>query len=517
MYNTTLSRFILYCSLFCIPFFANAQDSLPKPKTIKEIIALSQTYCGSCHAVPSPQLLPKRSWPHVIKTMAEMAEENTGSKLISAEHVRDITAYYYGSSPAELPRLPYYSDEARNRDFVQTKSISKSTLPMIMHINPVNLFKNNESEFLISDNEKNQVSLLTITKNSNDEIVLADIIAPSHTEVIDYDLDGDKDIIVASLGFFFTPQGKKGGKVTLLRQVSPGVFEKEVLLENVGRVTDVKALDIDGDKDIDIALAIFGADVPGELAWLENNGKGKEQQIKHTLMKATGGLNLSPIDLNNDGLIDFVSLITQQHELVAGFINKGDGTFRTIRLFQAGHPLVGFTSLTTVDLDGDNDLDLLMTNGDANDLQTDPKPYHGIQWLENKGNLKFEYRDIARFYGAVSSAVGDIDKDGDLDIVVSSWNNYWDDPKRQGVIWFENDGKQTFTRHNMRHAPKSVTGLALADVTQDGFLDIVTGVFRMDLLKEIYDSKGDQNKSVNKKTEMLDRITLLENTKVVAK
>lgn len=515
MYNIKLFTLFLTLTIFCISSSANPKKTSVKPKTVKEIIALTNKYCGSCHAPPSPQLLPKKSWPYVVQIMAEMAEENMGTPYISEEHIRDITAYYYGSSPSVLPLLPYHSAVPHNRNFVATNLVKQSTLPMITNINSVNLFKHDNSEFLVCDNENNHVSLLSISQDSIQEKVLADIKAPSHTEVVDFDLDGDQDIIVSSLGLFFTPEGKRQGKVTLLRQLSSGEFEKETLLENVGRVTDSKTLDIDGDNDLDIALAIFGADVPGELAWLEN--KGKNEFIKHTLMTGSGGLNISPIDLNKDGLIDFVSLITQQHELVAGLINRGDGTFKKVRLFQAAHPLVGFTSLKTVDLDGDNDLDLLLTNGDANDLQTDPKPYHGVQWLENKGNLQFEYRDIARFYGAVSSAVADLDKDGDLDIVVSSWNNYWDDPKRHSIIWFENDGKQTFTRHNINAAPKSITGLALADVTGNGFLDIVAGVFRMDLLNQRYKQKDKTAPSVIHSKRPLDRITVLENIKVLGK
>jgi hypothetical protein len=480
-----------------------------KPKTVKEITGLVNQYCGSCHNPPSPQLLPKRSWPQVIKAMAKISKRSMGQEFISAEHIKDITAYYYGTSPTSLPRLPYFSAEERNRTFIGKSLVNKSKLPMIFNIKPVHLFQNDNTEFLFCDGEKNQVSLLSIVDGIWKEQALADIILPSQTEVVDYDLDGDQDIIVASLGVLFPSQGTGEGKVTLLRQSKSGVFEQEILLENVGRVTDVQALDIDGDNDLDVAIAIFGADVHGELAWLENLGNGKH--LKHSLMKSSGGLNISPIDLNNDGLIDFVTLITQQHELVAGLVNNGDGSFKRIKLFQAPHPLVGFTSIKLVDLDGDKDLDMLMTNGDANDLQEDPKPYHGIQWLENTGKLNFQYHDIGRFYGAVSAAAGDLDADGDLDIVTSSWNNYWDDPKRQSIIWFENDGKQNFQRHNISSTPHSITSLDLTDINKDGFLDIIAGVFRIDLLKSFYNEPDEKS---NDKNIDQTRIVLFENHKV---
>ena len=63
-----------------------------------------------------------------------------------------------------------------------------------------------------------------------------------------------------------------------------------------------------------------------------------------------------------------------------------------------------------------------MSNGDALDTQPDPKPYHGVQWQENRGNLQFQFHDIGRYYGAAVARAGD----GDLDVVAGSWLNFWD-------------------------------------------------------------------------------------------
>ena len=62
--------------------------------------------------------------------------------------------------------------------------------------------------------------------------------------------------------------------------------------------------------------------------------------------------------------------------------------------------------MSVVDLDQDHDDDILFTNGDAFDAQTDPKPYHGVQWLRNEGGGKFSFHDIGRFYGAANADGG---------------------------------------------------------------------------------------------------------------
>lgn len=506
--------FLPVLALLAVQFsYAQQGATVPKNKPVEEIVGLVNTYCGTCHSVPPPSLMPKKSWPYVIKKMAEIAAKNTGQEVISAENIRHITAYYYGSSPASLPFLPYPPNAESPVSFSVTEQGQSSEMPLVINVHSVNLMGGG-AEFLVCDSEQNQILLLSQKGKSWQETVLAKVDTPSHTEVVDFDFDGDMDIVVGALGLFFPPTGAYAGKVFLLRQTAPGKFKKELLFEGVGRITDAQPMDIDGDKDLDIAISIFGGDAAGELAWLENLGSGKYS--KHTMMKVGGGLNISPVDLNNDGRMDFVSFITQQHELIAGLINQGGGKFKKTLLFKAGHPMVGATSMRLVDLDGDKDIDMLFSNGDANDFQYDPKPYHGVQWLENKGALKFEYHNIGRFYGAVGAEAGDMDLDGDLDIVASSWNNYWEDPKRQSLIWFENDGKQNFTRHNIISRPQSITSFDLTDVNGDNRLDIVAGVFRMDLLRNSY-GEGDakkENVKENTPEPLLPRLILLENKAV---
>jgi len=70
-------------------------------------MVLVRQYCGACHNVPSPDILPKHSWPAVIRTMADIGKQRTGREYIPADALRDITALYYGSSPTELPALPF--------------------------------------------------------------------------------------------------------------------------------------------------------------------------------------------------------------------------------------------------------------------------------------------------------------------------------------------------------------------------------------------------------------------------
>jgi len=480
-------------------------------KSIEEVLTQVNQYCGACHKVPPPNVMPKKYWPRAVIAMADLAAKKMGAPFIPDQAIQEITAYYYGSSPTELSVLPYYKNSQDALTFAVSDIAEKSALPLVVNVNAVELNTNSKAEFLIADAQKNQVLLLSYTEKGWQEEILVDIQVPSHTEVVDYDQDGDQDILIAALGIM-QPSEALAGKILLLRRTDTGTYTKEIILQNVGRITDARPVDLDNDGDLDIAVAVFGGGNVGEIAWLENTGDGKH--IKHDIISASGALNVSLADLNNDGKMDIVSLIAQEYEMVFALINRGEGKFEQIALAEAPHPMFGSTGLKIVDLDGDKDPDILFTNGDAHDLQMDPKPYHGVQWLENKGNFQFQYHDIGRFYGAATAVAGDIDNDGDLDVVAGSWNNYWQDNKRQSLVWFENDGKQNFTRHNIASRPNSIVSFQLKDMTGDGRLDIIAGVFRMDLLIKMMMAGRDQahkSESTANAIELNSRLVLLEN------
>jgi hypothetical protein len=452
------------------------------PKSVEQVLPLVNRYCGACHAVPRPDVQVKANWPTLVRIMVEITQKRTGRAQLTEEQMHDIIAFYYGSAPEQLPKLPVTPDLPASRAFTASTIGARSRLPFVTHVNAGRV-TGGDVELLVCDGEARTVLLLQRHRGAWKETRLADVDVPAHTQLVDMDADGDHDVLVADLGQL-PPLDAPVGKVWWLRQIAPGKFAKELVLEGLGRVSDARAVDLDGDEDLDIVVAVFGGGDQGEIFWLENDaapGQPAHYQ-RHPLLNLSGAVSIVPADLNGDGRMDLVTLIAQEHEMIVAFTNLGGGKFEQGTIARAPHPMYGSTSLATVDLDRDGDVDLLFTNGDAFDAQTDPKPYHGVQWLENKGGLKFEYRDVGRFYGAATAAAGDLDADGDLDIVAGSWVSYWNEPGRHAVVWFENDGKQIFTPHGLIDRPAGVASLQLADLDGDGALDIVAGAIRMDLL-----------------------------------
>lgn len=478
-----MKRALLTCVASILAVAVVAQGPPDDTQAAERTLRLVNHYCGACHAVPLPNLLPKRHWPAVIRTMVGIMQERTGRARLSEQQMNDIIALYRGSSPEELPMLPYLEEFSSTRSFFARDIGAPSGLPFVTNMNAARITRDAGVEFLVCDGEAKKLLLLSETRGQWTEEPLADVEVPVHSQVVDIDGDDDLDILMADLGEF-SPLDAKVGRVLLLRQIAEGRFAKELLLDNLGRVSDARAVDLDADGDLDIAVAVFGGGDVGEIFWLQNDGTGTapSKYRKHELSKLSGAINASPADLNGDGRMDLVSLIAQEHEMVVAFVNLGEGRFEAGAIARGPHPMYGSTSMTTVDLDNDRDVDVLFTNGDAFDVQTDPKPYHGVQWLENKGQLRFEFHDIGRFYGTATAVAGDLDRDGDLDVVAGSWVNYWNDSRRHAIVWYENDGRQAFTPRGIATSPAGVASLQLTDVNGDGWLDIVAGAIRMDLL-----------------------------------
>lgn len=511
-----VARFWFAAMLFAVTSSAVAQEADAaggeEQLSVEQIVPLVKQYCGGCHAVPHPSLLPRKSWPYVIDSMVTLAEERVGQPVIPESAVKHIRALYYGNSPETLPRLPYIDQPHPHLGFSESSLGQSTPIPQILNVQPVDLGGKAKHSFLVSDGESGQLNLLETDGGESgawEETLLARIDLPITARVADLTRNGRPDILVADLGEFM-PVGKLAGKIFLLSEEEDGSFSKKLLMHNLGRVSDVQVADLNGNGHLDIAVSVFGGGDVGEIFWVENQ-PGKPFK-KHDLLGLSGALNVTPVDLNGDGKMDLVSLISQEHETLVAFVNQGAGTFTRKTIVSGGHPLFGSTSLIVEDLDQDGDPDLIFTNGDAFDTQSDPKPYHGVQWVENLGDLEFAVHDVGRLYGAANVAAGDIDNDGDLDLVASSWVNYWDDPKRQSLVWFENDGTETFQPRPISGNFRGLVPLVLVDITGNGRLDVLSGAFRMDRVMARANPDSDAYPAPEDDNDESPRLMLFKNT-----
>ena len=346
--------------------------------------------------------------------------------------------------------------------------------PLISNVQVADLDGDGLLDIIVCDCKSNSVNWIRqYPAGVYTETVLADgLNAPAHAQVIDFDKDGHNDILVAVLGLLF-PSNDKIGSVLILQNDGKNHFIKHVVVDKIARVSDVRAGDLDGDGDMDLAVAQFGYD-DGETRWIENLGNW--QFKSHILQNLSGPINVELVDIDKDGDLDIISLVSQEWEEIYCFINDGKGNFTSKLLYGSSNEDFGSSGIYICDLDKDGDDDILYTNGDAFDyIPPQGRPWHGVQWLENKGNLNFEFHRICNFMGAYNVRPVDIDNDGDLDLFCVSGFNLWDKPDSQSFIWLENDGKMNFTLHNIANAPTHLITLETGDFNNDGLMDFVTG------------------------------------------
>lgn len=348
------------------------------------------------------------------------------------------------------------------------------TKPWITHLANVDLDRDGLMDVVVCDAKLNAIRWIRQRPEGSYEetSVGSVVIAPAHVTPDDIDRDGDLDLLVAEMGMIF-PNNDKIGAVIVLENLGGETFSNRMLIEQVARVTDVEPGDLDGDGDTDLAVGQFGYD-DGEIRWMENRGDWRFES--HVLLSLSGTIHTPVGDLDGDGDLDIAALVSQEWETIYVFENSAKGVFAPHQIYASTNEDFGSSGMSLVDLDGDGDLDLLYTNGDAFDyIPPEPRPWHGVQWLENRGGLDFEYHRIGDFPGAFSANAVDVDRDGDLDIVVVSAFNEWEDPGAQSMVWYENDGNMRFTVRDLASSPTHLLVLAHGDMNGDGWVDFVTG------------------------------------------
>ncbi len=300
---------------------------------------------------------------------------------------------------------------------------------------------------------------------------------PVRVHAADVDGDSYRDLVVADIGIL-GPTNRPVGRVVLLRNDGSFAFQPITLLEDVGRVACAEAADLDGDGDLDIAVCIFGH-LDGRVVWLEQTGP--LEFVEHVLDDRPGAIHAYPFDAEGDGDLDLAVALSQESEEVLLFRNDGAGGFEREVLFAADEKFYGLSGIELADLDSDGDTDILYTNGDTLDpaeREILPNNFYGLAWLENDGSGTFTSHELTRYWGAYAVKAADLDGDSDLDLVLSGMQlpDMYPQDEVQNLIWLRNNGNQEFERlvPDIVLPPFMIT-LEVADVDGDGTPEILGG------------------------------------------
>ncbi len=282
----------------------------------------------------------------------------------------------------------------------------------------------------------------------------------SSTAVFDYDRDGWLDLYVCNYVHFDIKANKKcyagssrrdycgpaafpPQKDRFYRNKGDGTFEdvtdKILVGYKPGAGLGVVALDANRDGWLDIYVANDGM---ANLLWINNKGKSFEEDALFSgsavnmdgQAEASMGVGIGDFDRDGDEDLFITHLMGETNTL---YVNNGDGLFedRTLSMgLSAGSfPYTSFGN-GWIDYDNDGWLDLFIVNGAVRILEKlaaagDPYPIH-------QPNQVFRSEKAKRFtnvtaaagkeisYSEVSrgAAFGDVDNDGDMDVLVANNN-----------------------------------------------------------------------------------------------
>src|SRR5262245_9505504 len=242
---------------------------------------------------------------------------------------------------------------------------------------------------------------------------------------------------------YCTPQTYEALPGKLFRNRGDGTFADITAQSRVGTefgpALGVCTADFNGDGWMDIYVANDGAE---NQLWLnQRNGTFKNVALLAGVAlpisgKAEGSMGVDAADFDNDGDEDLV-MTELSGEGTNLYVNDGAGIFEDrgspSGLEAITLPYTGFGT-GWIDYDNDGWLDLLAVNGTVQIIEAlrqahEPFPLHQRKLImRNLGNGRFE--DVTAHAGAVfqlsevgrGAAFGDIDNDGDIDVVIVNNN-----------------------------------------------------------------------------------------------
>lgn len=274
----------------------------------------------------------------------------------------------------------------------------------------------------------------------------------SPSEPYDFNHDGNADLAAANIN---------DNTVSVLLGNGDGTFKPQQLITVGAAPRGIAVLDVDGDGDGDLVNTNFTSN---NLTLMRNNGDGVFGDAIPVSSDVEGDFSLMAGDMNRDGISDLV-VGGQTSEQIQVLLGRGDGTFDRQPVQDAG----GRTwQLMLGDVNADGNIDVATVNGRSD---------NGAILLGNgDGTLQrptlYDLANMGPTGGnswLLASDLGDMDGDGDLDWVTSS---YAGGGGTGDWLVLLNNGQGQFNFYSELDAPLAASCGLLHDFDNDGDLDL---------------------------------------------
>ena len=435
--------------------------------------------CASCHITPRIDVLTKEFWdkkllPEVAAKMgilepgyspldgldfneqqAVIASGVYGkTQLITPEEWAELRAYIVEMAPDTLnfpPRAAHNFSPIEGFDIheVQLDAYPGTSISYLAHKEDGLYYADLTGGFFKYDYVKNEAKTY---KRFDKPVVWYE------------QLEGEKEIFTEI------------GQLNPTEQISGKLWEfdnsgnQRAINDSLHRPVHSLSYDFDKDGMLEHVVAEFGH-LTGSISLLESDG------TKKILWPKPGAIQTELYDVNQDGRMDLVSLVAQGDETILALIQQENGNFVPEYLLRFP-PIYGTSWFELLDYDGDGDLDLLTVHGDNADRTYTQKPYHGLRIALNDGSGKFKEEFFYQLNGATRVSAADFDEDNDIDIaLVSTFPDYENLPE-MAFIYLENQGDFQFEERIIEQVDFGRWFLMdKGDIDGDGDLDLMVSSF----------------------------------------
>jgi len=284
--------------------------------------------------------------------------------------------------------------------------------------------------------------------------------------------DGDRDLLIAGTGGIGL-----AANLRLHPEFSDGASSATVLIDDPQWVEPV---DFDGDGDLDVLYC--NRSTPNQVRWLSNDdgvgGAWTDDNLFNGSTSGSGLQEVRPADIDQDGDMDVLSVSAVNKKVIwvesvpIGTSPTGcTGPYCGYETIQSSVSFGAARGIEIGDIDADGDVDVLSTSF-GNDR---------VYWFENDGPSTGGWTGTLLFPPPIDQPVdvelGDLDGDGTLDAVVAF------SAATDEIRWYSNDNGDgsSWTSATVTGAANPTgfingpSGLELADLDGDGDLDILAG------------------------------------------